>query len=300
MTIVTCWDNTKGRRKEKAAAVRAAFPALRHIKSDQGIWWRVDQARNPAPKPKLPPDYMKELVFPYADTICLSDLQIPLMDASLLEKARLLVQKRGIKQVVFNGDTLDFASIGTFAQHEDASLQECLDKMAMVVDMFSGLKQYWVYGNHEDRLARGLGGQLLHRDIVDLVIARCKNKIDYTVTERYYALMESGPYSDYDFRFTHQRPYSRARNRTPYVLASKYHQHILSGHAHHLSIARDVSGRYWTVDAGTFQESNITGYIYSRDTSNPVWTKGFVTVEKGVPNLFFADSPQEWWDEVLK
>jgi len=300
MTIVECWDNQKGRRKEKAAAVRAAFPALRHIKSDQGIWWRVDQARNPAPLPSLPPEHMAELKIPYQDSIIISDAQIPLMDASLLEKAALLCKVRGIKQVIWAGDNLDLASLGQYAEKDDASLQEGLKKMAQAYDMFAGCEHVVLIGNHDNRLQRGLGGQLLHADIMAMVMRHCKEEHRYKVCERYYIIMEAGPHSEHPFRISHQKPYSRIRGKVAYTLAAKYQAHYFSAHQHHLGLCRDISDRFWCVDLGTFQESEITKYIYDRDTSNPIWNKGFVTIEDGMPHLFYNSAPEEWWRKQLE
>lgn len=276
------------------------------VTCDQKVKEAINEIRSLVPEQEPVPVNLGELRLPYADCLVLGDAQFPLHNPELYASALSMAQASGIKRLVWNGDTFDFAGLGKFADHLAARLDSTLDTVyqASRAALEAGFtEQVWVNGNHCARLQIVLSSQLLLADTIGTMLGRQAEPTDelkdtYTVTNRYYCLMEGfdgGP----DWRFTHQKPYSRIRGRVAVRLADKYHNHIVSAHQHHLGITRSESGKFWAVDGGTISDPTATPYIYQRDDLFPEWTMGYVLLVDGVPEPIYKDAPAVWWAKRL-
>ena len=296
------------------------YPALFGDMQDRNVaeWFRhkghfktigraVHAIQSKLPRPEPIHASLGELRLPYADSLVIGDAQFPLYNKELLARALADAARRGIKRLVWNGDTFDFAGLGKYSDSLSESVSGTLDTVAQasIAAYESGItEQVWIFGNHDDRLARMTDHATNLADLVAMMLGRVENatlaahlRESYRVTNRYYAVMDGQ--GETPWRFTHQKNYSTIRGRVATRLAEKFHMNIVSAHTHHAIVTRSESGRFWAVEGGCLQDRELTRYLFERDSLHPFHTMAYTLIEHDTPEVVFWDASPSWWAKRL-
>ena len=309
---------------ERLDHFREHYPdRLGHITTWKGILYVLQATRRHlallSELPKVPPaslvyhETVPELRFPFVEhLIVLSDLHAPAHDDRGVALFLKVIRELGITTCVINGDTFDNAYLGHggIRNSRAASSAENLHAGASILNALTGAgieRAYALQGNHDDKPLRFTDGEILYDQWWAAQVSPLLDHPDrFTVTHRYYAIMEAmDPQPEgtrpahFPTRFTHQREYGRPPLAVASRLADKFLMNVVTGHQHHLGFSRHKSGRLLIADAGTLQHQEGAEYKVNRDTTHPEWCPGFLTMHYGVPRVWPLDAPDEWWEWQL-
>lgn len=123
-------------------------------------------------------------------------------------------------------------------------------------------------------------------------------------SDSFHSYVEAGP-DGVPWAVTHQKEYHRQAGSSTRKYAGRFrrekmeHYHFITGHDHHLGLSLAEDGYHWAVSAGCGLDPTLPEYVNRRMTLHPYFCPGFVLVQDGVPEIFRADNPDEWWDRQL-
>lgn len=262
------------------------------------------------------PAQMPEVQIEFRDRLgVVSDLHAPLHSPRLIELAAMVFRARGVETIVWNGDTFDNAHRGHkgIRNTRAAPFGVGLHAVGAIMDVFTeaGVRDHVIIpGNHDDKIWRDTDQEFGFEDLIKgkLWPILTDKSCQLTVSSRYYVVMRPRetrarwPFTsdNYPWRFTHQKNYRGKQLSTADALCGIYMSHIVTGHQHHLAIGQHGSGVLWACDAGTFQDPDLVEYKQSRDSAHVAWHPGFLTIEHGVPRMWSAKAPDEWWHEQIE
>lgn len=212
--------------------------------------------------------------------LLLFDIHAPLHHAEWINRVVALALRMGCTACGVGGDLVDFSSISYWGRSIGIELTDEIEGCkAVLAALRANFEQVVVGGgNHERRMIRVLNGAITLQDVLGNFLG-AKN---VTTTNRTWFELRSGRC---DFRVVHPKNYSRVPAQAASRLASKYRCSVIAGHNHLWGQTRDVSGKWWAVDAGGCADEARVGYVSDDLSTNPRWVLGAVLVLDGVPVL---------------
>ena len=252
--------------------------------------------------PNLLPD---ELVVEYQDCMILGDCHAPYISKRAFVDAMSQAKTRGLKVCVLNGDFIDadWASnwqtsyVGRNVPETERARRVIYEYLRAIYNTFDIV--YVVLGNHDYRIINKLEGSVPFKSIMQMYLVPSNDWRDkqtgkklpdlmekFTITERYYMIMRGSPTGDW--RYTHQKGYSKIPGRVAGNLADKYRMNIVSGHSHHLScVVSSAVNPYLAVEGGSMFDTKLVEYKCMRDSAYPATTVGWVTIENGMAMPYY-------------
>lgn len=256
------------------------------------------------------------------DAVIIPDIELPFHDADFVNRVLELAQAWNIRQCIFAGDVLHFASLSKWgadwrARQPNGGLSDAQE--AKLVRFLRQLpKKYQDAGFDivaemgEAAAGDGVSAEIdvARRELEKF--SQLFDRIDYVLGNhdaRYLLALNSpmfagdllrnlalpepkwriAPYYFSElvsngelFRIEH--PKSAAKS-TAYKLASKYHCHILMAHSHKWSHEFDISGKYHAIQMGHCVDERRLPYASQRSTTADAHTLGAVIVRDGWPWL---------------
>lgn len=231
-----------------------------------------------------PKNYSERLEIREHRILIASDVHVPYHDEELVARFIHHADEEDYEAIVWLGDLMDnptFSSwdredlVTTFDNELD-QVEGIIRLAAEVVDV-----QYWSIGNHEQRWMRRMGyqGNMKH-------LARLAGLQD--LLDEGSLVVSDNPSMDYEYgswMLTHPKEYGSTPLVVPGKLADKFHQNVVSAHAHHWGMGTSPSGEYTVIDSGGMFEPEYVAYIQNQVTTHRAWVKGYVSLEFGEPTM---------------
>ena len=214
------------------------------------------------------------------DALLLFDVHSPCHDADWINRCVDLALRWGVHRLGIGGDLVDFSAFSVFARSTEYDVATEIAATEAILRTLETCFDEVVYsaGNHEQRLSRLTDWLLPVETAVRLFLRDGKT----TFTRSYWFTLESDGET---FYIEHPRNTSVSQTLIPARLAAKYHQHVIAGHGHLWGQGRDVSGRYWAIDAGICADPERLEYYQMQHSVRPAMQQGAVIVRGGVPVL---------------
>lgn len=249
--------------------------------------------------PDVPNLLPTELIVDYQDCMILGDCHAPYISKQAFVDAMRYAKKKEIKVCVLNGDFIDadWASnwqtsyVGRSVPETERARRVIYDYLRVIYDTFDIV--YVVLGNHDYRIIRKLEGSVSFRSILQMYLVpsndwrdrgggELPNLMDkFEITERFYMIMKGSPTGDW--RYTHQKGYSKIPGRVATALADKYRMNIVSGHSHHLNVVTSTANDpYLAAEGGSMFDTKLVEYKCMRDSAYPATSIGWITIENGL------------------
>ena len=214
------------------------------------------------------------------DALLLFDVHSPCHDAEWINRCVDLARRWGVRKLGVGGDLVDFTAFSAFQKSGEYDVATEIAATARILETLESCFDEVVYsaGNHEVRLSRLTDWLLPVESAVRLFLKAGKT----TFTRSFWFTLESGGET---FYIEHPRNVSVNQTIVPARLAAKYSVHVIAGHGHLWGQGRDVSGRYWAIDAGICADPERLEYYQMQHNVRPAMQQGAVIVRQGVPVL---------------
>ena len=215
---------------------------------------------------------------------CISgDFHIPFQDDLLIEKMINRCQDEKIKTIIVNGDFLDCKNISNFIdlQQTELTFQNELNEANRILRLLCRNFEnvYFINSNHEARFSRKMEGNCDIRDLYRMFSGNLKEGRDYNISIYDFCILNDKWY------ICHPNFFSTIPLSIPRTLATKYHMNIAVGHLHRLSMGKDISGKFFTLETGGMFDAEKLEYL-KQTSKNPVQTSGYVIIENDSLSLF--------------
>ncbi len=214
------------------------------------------------------------------DALLLFDVHAPCHDAAWINRCVDIAARWDVRKLGIGGDLVDFTAFSAFEKSSEYDVAAEIASAARIVETLESCFDEVVYssGNHDVRLSRLTDWLLPVESAVRLFLRSGKT----TFTRSYWFTLESG---DARYMCVHPRNASVAQTMVPARLAAKYQTNVIAGHGHLWGQGRDVSGRYWAIDAGMCADPLRLEYYQMQPTIRPAMCQGAVIVRGGIPYL---------------
>lgn len=215
----------------------------------------------------------------------LPDPHAPMHDAAWCNRVIALAMRLGLDVVAVPGDLVDFTAFSKWGRQERIEAEDEILAARQLLHALAASFETVVYtgGNHEMRLPRITGNLLELRDTMDMFV-RDNNVL--TTDYHWFELISGGE----KFYIEHPKNASVIPGRVPTKLAEKLGCHVIAGHGHQWGMVRDVSGRYWCIDAGVCCDPLRLAYINKVHSTRPQIYQGAVLVIGDTPILLGPDN----------
>jgi len=256
------------------------------------------------------------------DTLVLNDLEAPFHHAEFVNRVLELADAWGIRKLVLGGDAIHNAALSTFdpewmspepsvspeiaavlmdiaanlpkkkgqqitdivneyagepsAPGFSQEMKEARKVMDVLASQFEEV--HLVLGNHEGRYLRMLASPLFADHI--LTELHRGNDPRWKALPYYYSHIESGGEK---FRVTHPR--NSTKYSAAWKIASKFQEHVIMAHNHHLVYTFDISGKFYAIESGCCVDERRMAYASQRDNTSHQHVLGAVIVRDGIPWL---------------
>jgi len=222
------------------------------------------------------------------DWLILSDCHIPYHDSEFCNNLVTYALKTGIRQVLLNGDFIDWAAFSPFgslveveADAEIASASQFIEALCS----FDRIVQ--LTGNHEVRLIRTLNYQLKAEQLLKLYTTTVtEQKIQ--VTDYHWCQIETalGRWRISHPKNAHMNPCSVARR-----LVAKHNCHVAIGHDHICGMMLVEDGKTWAISTGVCLFPDKLEYVSIVDNTRWMVARGALILRSGSPELLVPRSP---------
>lgn len=195
----------------------------------------------------------------------------------LMEMAKRLpaeFQEEVIATIVGLDDESDDMSSGVSRE-----LRHARKIIRIMTELFEEID--FILGNHDDRFLRALNSPMFPSEILRLVEAGDK----WRVEPYYYSTLISGGEK---YQIEHPKTWAKS---SPYKLASKFQCHILQGHSHRWGMDIDISGKFYAIHMGCIVDEYRLPYAVQRHNTADSHALGAVIVRDGYPYLLSDRTP---------
>ena len=257
-----------------------------------GRLWRAKL--NIEPHPELFQHTVGEPLKLQGDWIVLGDVQLPTTDYDFAILPAAIAKRHLSKprQLLIVGDLMNMDSFSSYETSIGlpSFRQEVEAARVLLLEWFKVFDRIvWLPGNHERRASKRTSGALLMEDIALLVNARIETSdLDHAIIET-----RNGEY-----RCAHGSDYSINQLTVADSLVSKYRQHIISFHEHHLAVGHDRYGHNLVINGGGLFNQWFMAYVRIDTNKKATMKQGFVMLKGGYPYLF-GKEPFTRWDDWL-
>ena len=257
-----------------------------------GKLWRAKL--NITPRPELFQHVVGEPLRLSGDWIVLGDVQLPTTDYDFAILPAAIAKRHLSKprQLLIVGDMMNMDSFSSY--ENEISLpgfrQEVESARVLLMEWFKVFDRIvWCPGNHERRLSRNTHGALLMHDLAMLINARVETTdLDHVIIDTSHG----------QYRAVHGSDYSINQLSIADSLVSKYRQHIISFHEHHLAQGYDRYGHNIVINGGGLFNQWYMAYTRLNTSKKANMKQGFVMLKDGYPYLF-GKEPFTRWDDWL-
>ncbi len=272
---------------------------VQHMTYDafHGLTWRYAQKMGFPPDPGLFDYDIGQTMTLRGNAMICGDVQLPTTDywyaqlVAAIGKAHL----RKPRRLIVAGDLFNLDSFSDYARviglpsfrNEMIAARQLLNEWLTVFD-----ELIVAAGNHERRLSKKTGGELLMSELMAMVTTSQKVK----TTNWGHVVITSG---DQTYRVTHGTNYSVNQLVVADQLAMKFQQHIIAHHEHHCAKGWSRYGRYIVVNNGGLFDPAKMSYAMLDDSKSAAMKRGFTLLKDGYPHLF-GEAPFTNWDMWLK
>jgi len=249
---------------------------IRRERRKDPVGWHV----NIAPSPDCAKRFDQQVKVEAESALLTFDWHAPFHDARWGNQLIELGIRRKVQLVGIGGDLVDFSAFSKFGRQERVEAEDEIQSAEQIVTALAHEFKQVVYsgGNHEMRLPKKTDNLLELRDAMGMFV-RAKN---VTITDyHWFELTSAGE------RFYIEHPKNASVNSgvVPAKLCAKYHCHVIAGHGHTWGMTRDVSGKFYGIDAGVCCDPDRLAYIVKVHSTRPAVCRGAVLIEGGVPIL---------------
>ncbi len=215
-----------------------------------------------------------EPLFVKGSFLWLSDVELPFQDAAFMNNCIRLAQAYGVQQCVLAGDLFHAEAFSPFRDGTgdvDGEIAEVDEYLPGLLEPFA--KYYFFVGNHDQRIAKALGGKTSDLNAIRLMIGR-------DTLQLYYSKVEASEYrwmkADYNWRLTHGKNVSQIPANVARRYAEKFQSNVIHAHTHHQGQMHDVSGRFWGIESGCCVDISRLEYANTTDTAGTAMVNGAV------------------------
>lgn len=238
-----------------------------------------------AQAPQCAPRFDQPLRIEANRAVIMADPHVPFHDAAWCNRVIALALAYGCTAAIVPGDLVDFTAFSKWGRQERVEAEDEIRAARQFLRALARSFEMVAYtgGNHEMRLPRITGNLLELRDTMDMFV-RDANVL--TTDYHWLELVSNGE----TFYIEHPKNASMIPGRVPTKLAEKLGCHVIAGHGHQWGVVRDVSGRYWCIDAGVCCDPLRLAYINKVHNTRPQIYQGAVLVLDGTPILLSPDN----------
>jgi hypothetical protein len=213
--------------------------------------------------------------------IVVGDVHVPTTDWQFAARVAQVARAHDVDTLCIIGDLFNFDAMSDYKSlvpgiplyRELAAGREMIAEWLRTFDQI-----YMVVGNHEHRLMKKTDLALGYEELRSLITTSDRFKMSpYS-----HMVVVSGGQT---WRLTHQRNYSKNKQKVAQLLAQKYQCNVITHHQHHVSIGMDDFGRYAVVDNGGLHASESMAYVQLVDSTSPNMTQSFVLLQDGTAHL---------------
>lgn len=271
----------------------------KHLQGDMtydafhGLTWRYAQKMGFPPDPAKFDYGIGQPVELEGDAVICGDVQLPTTDywfAQLVAAVGKLHLKKP-RRLIVAGDLFNLDSFSDYARviGLPSFRNEMTAARALLRDWLAVFDELWIEpGNHERRISRKTGGELLMTELLAMVTGDARIR----TTNWGHIILRSGGET---YRVTHGSNYSVNQLYVADQLANKYQQHIIGHHQHHCAMGWDRWKRHIVIDNGGLFDPAKMVYATIDDNKMPNMKKGFTLVKDGTPYLL-SEAPMTNWD----
>lgn len=240
------------------------------------------------------------IVLKDVDAMVTADWHIPLYDPGYVNEMIETAREKGIKTLIIAGDFWNYDALSAyFPKQRDAGLdreyKEGIAVMRALVETFDRI--IYVWGNHDDRMAKALGHAMQFRDAMKMVFgalgSEILDKIEFTNLDHVWLVygeptreLRDGEleYEAHDpkqrWYICHPQSYSRNPLTAGRQLASKMGGNVVTMHSHHCAIGHAPDGDLVVAEGGGLFDPRKTAYL-QRSTTFPRWQQGYAWLQGG-------------------
>lgn len=254
--------------------------------------------------PEQAPAYDEYISLEADDALIISDLEIPDQDTNMLKAALAVGMKYNIRRLIYNGDIIatDQEVLNTWAKEWKDECETTYQKaISMTRQVFTQYgkwftDQYFVTGNHDNRIARLTGGEV-HLDML-LRDTPC------TFSRYSYMFMKTNPAGPRTpwIKICHPKPFSEnaASGLGTKLWANTVSPegtkcHIVLGHTHLAQTAWSPDGQQEIASTGCMRHR--AQYKDTNTTAYRQWQRGFLMVRGGYFHPY-TEFGTNWQQEI--
>lgn len=222
--------------------------------------------------------------------LVLADLHVPYHHQEFLTKALDVGGAWAVSDVYIIGDLFNFDSLSQHPANEHrVSVERDFEGVGKVLQAIASrpnvLRIFVCNGNHDERLAKSAGANILLKHLVAAAMAQYRIEAKVYVTE-------------YDFLYHNERwlvghlsHYSRRPGERAKKIAEKFRRNVAVGHDHIQGFTSTADGKFLAISIGAmFGETSFSAtpfwYKERRLSDFPEPQRGFLVLHKDVPYLF--------------
>jgi hypothetical protein len=238
-----------------------------------------------APAPACAPRFDQPLHIEEDRSLILPDPHVPFHDADWCNRVIALALAFRCTTAIVPGDLMDWSALSRWGRQERVEAEDEIGGGRQFLGSLARSFRRVAYtgGNHDMRLARITGNLLELRDTMEMFV----RDTNVEITDYHWLELISGGELYY---IEHPKNASTVPGRVPAKLAEKLGRHVIGTHGHQWGQVRDVSGRYWAIDAGVCADPLRLAHINKVHSTRPVIYQGAVLILDGVPVLLSPDN----------
>lgn len=220
------------------------------------------------------------------DAVVIADVHLVSTDWDLLHLPLDVARKhmrKGQRKLIIAGDLINNDALSTHARYVNVPpLSHELETAAALLKEFAAtFDQIWyIMGNHEQRLAAALNGELDGTALGRIVAGGLGGKLRISNLRQMWLHSVTGLW-----RITHQRNYSRIKGRVGAALAAKHQTNVITHHEHGIALLMDEHARYTVVNNPALCNYEAMHYVMGADSTSPTMANGFTFMQNGRPYL---------------
>jgi predicted phosphodiesterase len=233
------------------------------------------------------------------DLMVTADWHIPVYNPHLVNEMIETAREQEITKLVIGGDFWNKDQLSQYFPKQSSAgykreWKEGIAVAKVLVETFEEI--FFVWGNHDYRLAKSLGYALDFVDSMRLVFGvagdEVMEKFRFTNLDHIWLLYGEpvlseaeaaiqGLVNEWERYLPHQRwyvchpqNYTRVPLNTARTLTTKVNANVVTAHAHHAAVGYGINGKLVAAEAGGMFDPAVTAYL-QRSTTFPCWTPGY-------------------------
>lgn len=261
-----------------------AEEAHRWHPSDEATYYAPRGPRTISEAPRFDTSRFEATVV-QGDMLVTSDWHVPLHDPKMVNAVINKAHEESISTLIIGGDYWDMTSYSHYPPHQreapfEIERETGIEIFDALLDTFDQIYMFW--GNHDFRFLRGNDFRMSYVYGMKMLLEPLGDKLDQIeFSELDYMWLDQAK----EYRFSHQKNFSKIPLTVPRQLAQKHHCSVITAHSHHCAMGVALDGENVIIEAGGLFDKNITEYV-QKTTTHHEWVQGFTMFKNGIPTLF--------------